>query len=90
MEELGELLHMKFPEGDYDTVAGFLMDQLGRIPDEDEHPVVAYGGAVFTIQKVDDRRIELVHVEVPPPPPPEEEPDEKEKEKEKSKKEKEK
>lgn len=90
MEELGELLHMKFPEGDYDTVAGFLMDQLGRIPDEDEHPVVAYGGAVFTIQKVDDRRIELVHVEVPPSPPPEEEPDEKEKEKEKSKKEKEK
>ncbi len=87
MEELGELLHMKFPEGDYDTVAGFLMDQLGRIPNEDEHPVVAYGGAVFTVKEVDDRRIELVHVEVPPPPPQEEEekPEKGKKEKEKEK-----
>ena len=75
MEELGELLHIRFPEGDYDTVAGFLMDQLGRIPDEDEHPVVTYENAAFTVMEMDDRRIEMVHVELTPPPPVESEED---------------
>ena len=75
MEELGELLHIRFPEGDYDTVAGFLMDQLGRIPDEDEHPVVTYENAAFTVMEMDDRRIEMVHVELTPPPPEESEED---------------
>ena len=75
MEELGELLHIRFPEGDYDTVAGFLMDQLGRIPDEDEHPVVTYENAAFTVMEMYDRRIEMVHVELTPPPPVESEED---------------
>lgn len=73
MEDLGELLDMVFPEGDYDTVAGFLMDRLGRIPEEGEEPVVAYENVVFTVKRVDDRRIELVHVERTPLPPEEEE-----------------
>lgn len=55
------------------------MDQLGRIPDENEQPSVAYQNAVFTVKKVEDRRIELVHVEVTPLPPPEEDEDGKEK-----------
>ena len=90
MEALGELLDMEFPEGDYDTVAGFLMDQLGRIPDENEQPSVAYQNAVFTVKKVEDRRIELVHVEVTPLPPPEEDEEGKEKPKKEKEKEKEK
>lgn len=66
MEELRELLNVELPEGDYDTVAGFLMEQLGRIPDPDEHPQVEFRNVVFTVQKMDDRRIEEVHIEVQP------------------------
>ncbi len=66
MEELRELLNVELPEGDYDTVAGFLMEQLGRIPDPDEHPQVEFRNIVFTVQKMDDRRIEEVHIEVQP------------------------
>lgn len=90
MEDLSELLGIRFPEGEYDTLAGFLMDQLGRIPDENEQPVVTYENAVFTIKRVDDRRIERVHIELTPPPPPEDEDDrgdkgKKDREKEKDK-----
>ena len=90
MEDLSELLGIRFPEGEYDTLAGFLMDQLGRIPDENEQPVVTYENAVFTIKRVDDRRIERVHIELTPPPPPGDEDDrgdkgKKEREKEKDK-----
>ncbi len=58
--ELGELLDREFPEGDYDTVAGFLLDLLGHIPEEEEETVVEYENLTFTIQEMDERRIEQV------------------------------
>ena len=68
MEELGELLDRKLPEGDYDTLGGYIMDELGRIPGEDEQPTVTYENVTFTVLKMDDRRIDRVHIEVTPPP----------------------
>lgn len=62
MEELGDLLSMNFPEGDYETVGGFLLQQLGRIPGEDEHPEVQFENVTFTVKEMDDRRIDAVHV----------------------------
>lgn len=64
IEELGELLGMDFPEGDYETIAGYIMDILGRIPGEDEHPSVQLNNMTFTVMKMDERRIERVHIEV--------------------------
>lgn len=67
VEELSELLGVELPEGEYDTLAGFLMDELGRIPAEGEHPEVVYENLTFTVMKMDDRRIERVHILVKPP-----------------------
>ncbi len=66
IEEVSDLLDVQLPEGDYDTVGGFLLQQLGRIPDVDEHPQVAFENIVFTVQQMDDRRIDAVHVERTP------------------------
>lgn len=66
IEELGDLLGIKFPEGEYETIAGYIMDVLGRIPREEEHPTVELDNAVFTVMKMDERRIERVFIEVKP------------------------
>ena len=68
IDEVAELLDIEIPEGDFDTLGGFLMSKLGRIPDADEHPQVEFENAVFTVQSMDDRRIESVHIEVFPKP----------------------
>ena len=34
IDEINEELGLRIPEGDYQTVAGFMLDRLGRIPDE--------------------------------------------------------
>ncbi len=62
--ELEELLDMEISDRDYDTVAGFVLDQLGYIPVQDEQAIVHYGNIDFIVQKMDDRRIEqvLVHI----------------------------
>lgn len=67
IEELEELLGFDFPEGEYDTIGGFIMSELGRIPSEDEHPIVEYGNCRFTVDSVDERRIESITVEKLPP-----------------------
>ena len=64
VEELSEQLDVKFPEGDYDTLAGFLLSELGHIPDVGEQ--VTFENVTFTVTEMDDRRIEAVHIDVTP------------------------
>ena len=63
VEEIEELLDIKFPEGEYDTIAGYLMSVLGRVPDKDEHPTIEYEGFSFTVTEMDERRIVHILVE---------------------------
>ena len=67
ISEINEELNFDLPEGDYQTVAGFILDRLGRIPDEGD--VVEYGDLRLTvnamsgvkIEKVDLRRVREEH-----------------------------
>ena len=68
IDEVAELLDIEFPEGEYDTIAGYVMSVLGRIPDADEHPTVEYEGFSFTVEEMDERRIVRILVERLPEP----------------------
>lgn len=63
IDEVAELLDVEFPEGEYDTIAGYIMSVLGRIPDPDEHPTIEFDGFSFTVEEMDERRIVRVLVE---------------------------
>ena len=63
VDEVGELLGITFPEGDYETLAGFVIDKLGCIPSADEQAVVEYADWTFTVLRMDERRIDLVHIQ---------------------------
>ena len=89
IEDLSELLGVKLPEGEYDTIAGFIMDQLGRIPADGEQPEITYENVTFRVMQVEDRRIDRVHAEVTPlPEDPEEDKDKPDKKADKDKPEK--
>jgi putative hemolysin len=62
IEEVEHLLDADLPEGDFDTLGGFIIDCLGRIPSENEHPTVETDLFIFTVEKVEDRHIEKVRV----------------------------
>lgn len=64
--ELEELLDTELPEGDYDTVAGFVLDQLGHIPEEGEEAAIQFENLTFTVKGMDDLRIENILVERTP------------------------
>ena len=57
ISDVEKALDIKIPEGDYDTISGYLINELGRIPGEKENPEIETEDAIYKVEKVEDRRI---------------------------------
>ena len=57
IDEVQKVLDIKIPEGEYDTISGYLINELGRIPEEHENVEVDTKDVLYTIEKVKERRI---------------------------------
>ena len=55
--DVNKLLEANIPEGDYDTLSGFLQEELGRIPSEKEKPIIETEKVTYKIEKYKDKRI---------------------------------
>lgn len=82
LEEVAELTGTELPEGSYDTVAGFIIKELGLLPEEGKTYEVNYKNLKLTVLSVDERRIDKVRVEILPSSEDENEKTKKEKNKE--------
>ncbi|MDA1097192.1 MAG: hemolysin family protein [Chloroflexi bacterium] len=60
IDELADELHIALPDGgtDYETVAGFIMTSMGKIPAEGDE--VRHGPYRLTVERMDGPRIEVV------------------------------
>lgn len=56
------LMNVKDIETEYDTLSGYLMELLDRVPAEEENPVIETKDLVFKIEKADERTISKVKV----------------------------
>jgi CBS domain containing-hemolysin-like protein len=68
IDVLCEALGRDVPDGDFETVAGWLLDVLGRIPGQGE--LVRVDDLEIRIDEASDRAILAVHVSVAAPQPP--------------------
>ncbi len=55
--DVEKLLDTEIPEGDYDTISGYLIEELGRIPKEQEKPIIETKSVTYKIEKVKDKRV---------------------------------
>jgi putative hemolysin len=60
IEEANEELELNLPSGDYETVAGFILSHLGRVPRQGEH--FKYQNLKFVITEMRGMKIEKVIV----------------------------
>ena len=58
IEEANEEMELNLPEGDYETIAGFILSQLGEIPSVGDQ--FEYNNLLFRIQEMDRFRIESI------------------------------
>jgi putative hemolysin len=57
INDVNKLLNASIPEGDYDTISGYLQDKLGRIPEEEELPTIDTETVTYKIVEYEDKRI---------------------------------
>jgi len=57
---LKDILNIELPVDDFDTLSGFLINEIGYIPARDERPTITYKNIEFEITDVADNRIEKV------------------------------
>jgi len=67
VDEANEALGLGIPEGDYETIAGFILSSLGRIPLLSEH--VHHRDIVLEVTEMDGLRIQQVKATRVPVPP---------------------
>lgn len=68
IEEINAKIGMQIPEtGDYDTFSGFILDKIGKIPEEDE--TFTIDGYKVTILEMDGNRIKRYLVQALSTPP---------------------
>ena len=60
--DVNKILNSNIPEGDYDTLSGYLQEELGRIPTEKELPIIETKELTFKIEEYEDKRILKVKV----------------------------
>lgn len=81
VSEVEKVLDITIPEGDYDTISGYLIEELGRIPSEKEKPIIETPTVIYKVEKTKDMRIVKIKackVEILPEDDEEQEDDDKE------------
>lgn len=66
LDEIDELVGAKIPQGDYDTVAGFIISKLGFLPKDGDMDAVEHENLKFTVLSVEDKRIAKVRIDITP------------------------
>ena len=62
LEDVSQYLDTQLPIDDYDTIGGFVIGQLGRIPADGEQPEIEFKGLIFKIKSVHEKRIQKIVV----------------------------
>ena len=65
IDDLDQILLTRLPEGNYETLGGFLVQQAGRIPLRRER--FEWGGMIFIVENADQKAVREVLVIFPPP-----------------------
>ncbi len=68
IDEIDELIDADIPEGDYDTIGGFVISMLGYLPQDGDMDAVEFDNIKFTVLSVEDRRISKIRIDITPKP----------------------
>ena len=67
LSELEEELGISFEDEDFETLNGYLISKIDRIPDQDAGTIIKENGVTYQILAVDDKTISLVKITMDKP-----------------------
>ncbi|GKU26340.1 hemolysin family protein [Clostridium folliculivorans] len=60
INDVNEHLHLDIETDNFDTIGGFLVSMIGKIPKSDEEKIVEYKNVMFKVEEVGDKRIKKI------------------------------
>lgn len=60
LEELNDKLNIDVQSDEIDTLSGFLINLIGKIPSEEDESIIEYNDITFKIDKLGEKRIEKI------------------------------
>lgn len=57
LHELGKILDVDIPEGDYETLSGYLLELLGKLPEDESDTIIETDDVTYKIEEYEDKRI---------------------------------
>lgn len=64
LEDISELTGIDFEEDDYDTINGYLISKLGRIPSEDDKSEINIENVSYKVLEVENKMISLLEINI--------------------------
>ena len=62
LDQVSELINVELPVEEYDTLSGYVIGQLGQIPEEGEKPVLETDHMIFRVEEVEDKTLTKIKV----------------------------
>ncbi len=62
LDEAQDILGAELPVDDYETLSGFIIGQIGRIPEKGDEPTIEYNELVFKVEEVEEKKVSKVKV----------------------------
>jgi putative hemolysin len=62
LNQVAELIDVILPVEEYETLSGYVIGQLGQIPEEGEKPVVELDNLVFKVEEIEDKMLSRIKV----------------------------
>jgi putative hemolysin len=62
LDAVKDYVDAMLPIEEYDTLSGFVISQLGRIPQPGEKPEIEFNGFVFKVIEISEKRIEKIKI----------------------------
>lgn len=57
ISDLKKILNTEIPDGDYETLSGYLLELTGKFPEEEESQVIETENIIYKIEEYEDKRI---------------------------------
>jgi len=58
--DLKKILSVEIPEGDYETLSGYLIQKIGRIPADEEEIIIETDNVTYKVESIEEKRIAWV------------------------------
>lgn len=62
IDMFNEFFDVELPKDGYETLSGFMISQLGKIPEEGEKLVVEFANLIFKVEEIEEKRITKIKV----------------------------